>query len=1856
MNLKKLLLVGSVLFAGISQAATMPMPISGNSRNGVALCKDGNVYAWGVNAAEDSAVTNVLCLDTTVAGYVNKSFYSTPQLVNTKGVKLKQVESGSGGFFLGVSDKGILYLWGKIYTEALYYVDFVPVEATSVKGYNLDGTPGGEYMGNVKKVVGSTSGYIALMNDSSVVISRDFVHVDTIIGSPKFIDVCAGDDSFFALSTDGMVYSTGIWNGHSSSSFGEYTNNLKPVLLEETMEPLKNVVAIGAGDVVSFAVTEDGKAYGWGNDSWGGCTGTGKMKEVLYANRIFAGEYFSISGRSYLDNVKQIDGGRGYGAAVTFDGYVLYWGNNNGNGGVAGADNSAKSFRSPILLTYEDGSVVKDAVAIECGDNFGYVVNSKNQYFAFGQNDSGQCGVGSDSAAIRYLHPMTFDCELATLCPSVRLFVNNLLAGDTMTVCEDSEIRLETVISSVLEDDGYTLDWYLNGKRLSDTLLAGKVKEEGMYEVVMTPKDSLCSITSDGVYVKQEKRVVENLGGETLLSDTSNQKDYNLIFKVNSAAETELVIFGDESHSNVIDTITVSVGENTIRIPSSSASIEGSWASVWANKPSKTTILPSDEFQDAKEEAFIDYGIMLQTANKTTLRSFKTQFKGYVNPTEIGVTPILYKYNPDVSSLVKMETVFIGEERNFIISDTITECVVDCEFEIPNDEIYVVGMQFTGIGSIFCTSVQRQDLNSLLFDESVEDVKGLGVKWVGCTESSYNKPNPGSKNCYYDLVFTDIEDSKCGDVELLSKIKVAEPEPVQPAPSSSFVDININSGNPSFPFPQFLEYKEGKTLAKYNAEGVTHADMEKTMREAYQIMSHRCRYEETHCGVPYITFNNSEKHTDLLMGGSVFCTEGDGYMLLASAIFADQPTFNGLWMWIHDNRIPKATRYSDGEILYPDYEYSPGLADWRANGENGRPSGSATDGDEDIALALLIAHKQWGDTMMQNGKPVIDFNGNPISYKQMAKDYLSAFVDTFMCVQNGTKIGHISGDIGVDGYVHSGNNGREKTMWRLTQKDYPDITTSRVFSSGGDFGFFDYLAPAYYHEFAKWLEEDGEGTDWQINQYKRGEASSDWLMGEAYKQGHIPSIGKFDFDKEDDTKVTFSNCHLGEDFRSAWRTILNYLWHGNPETTWNPKTHQIDSVGNTFQRDMAIRYAEFMKRPMVDSEGNDCGVLGSSPSLKSLNWFGPVQSKVCYNMDGTVMSSISANFALGCSAPSVVALGDEELLGDIYRECELRWEDTSEDPSKDMTDDDRYINSTPRYFHGWFRTLGMLVTSGNLAAPADMKAKANVKVYMSVDKTFAYKGDSVTYGVQLRNYGSADAKDAVVTTKLDSAYEFVSATKGGAYNAADHSIIWNISNIPGFKTGELEATMDSVSFVVKVKDSEHNKVGLTSTVSGSNFESWVSNAYPNNATYTMERNEVDILDNPLALVKNLDTTDVSVNDTVECIIKIANNEVEWLNGGRDNVRLSYGRKFMEYNDFQFFRFWHDASEAYVNLGNYRVSYYLNDTCALSLDNKSNGIVYRLDNATEALRYGYLEDGKKVDITMEDVSTGEDENGTWNKRIIVRFPDILSATTSHLESFMDVKNLIHKGTWSPVVYRTSMSKNPTPINGIAEDLVDDWSFSDSIEVEYIDGRDNNFTVITPGWYNEETLGEDITNYARHICDDDVEGFDRVVVEEWDGYTWRRIQGRGPVSGENYRNVVLSDQLPKELKYIGQSDESGLVIKETDGKLSVEIPELKFGDEIVLKYRCKVVQDNVSNMIEIGAASLSANNSRIESNSPALKVKTPTKVRNVEIDQNELVDVYNTSGILLKRQVKYKNALDGLETGVYMVNGVKTIHLK
>ena len=56
------------------------------------------------------------------------------------------------------------------------------------------------------------------------------------------------------------------------------------------------------------------------------------------------------------------------------------------------------------------------------------------------------------------------------------------------------------------------------------------------------------------------------------------------------------------------------------------------------------------------------------------------------------------------------------------------------------------------------------------------------------------------------------------------------------------VTVHINSGNPAYPFPQFLEYACGGNLGTLNPEGVVHAEMEQDIRDAYQIHANEFEY------------------------------------------------------------------------------------------------------------------------------------------------------------------------------------------------------------------------------------------------------------------------------------------------------------------------------------------------------------------------------------------------------------------------------------------------------------------------------------------------------------------------------------------------------------------------------------------------------------------------------------------------------------------------------------------------------------------------------------------------------------------------------------------------------------------------------------------------------------------------------------------------------------------------------------------------------------------------------------------------------------------------------------------------------
>lgn len=928
-------------------------------------------------------------------------------------------------------------------------------------------------------------------------------------------------------------------------------------------------------------------------------------------------------------------------------------------------------------------------------------------------------------------------------------------------------------------------------------------------------------------------------------------------------------------------------------------------------------------------------------------------------------------------------------------------------------------------------------------------------------------------------------------------------------PLFSQVPVNINSGDPAFPFPQFLEYAQGKTLALYNAEGVTHCDMEKSMSEAYQVMANRFDYTGTVIdGVQLIRGN---------LGCPYDCAEGEGYAMLAAAYMGDKTTFDGLWMRVHDDMVVRTPRYEDGVENFPTYRYGR----YTIKEESGD---AAADGDWDIGLALLMATKQWG---ANSGVTVDDGNGGTkeMSYLYEAFHIINDFVDT-VGIDDGSGNGidgYVTGHIGIDGYPKGGNTFGENTNWGAT---LPINPSTEVFANDyNQDGFGSYIAPAYYRSFAKFLEDNG-GTTWSIEQYKKAEASSEWIMEQNHAQGRLPFAGAYDVDG---ANVTFKagdptqGKSDGEAFRMAWRTVLNYVWRGDGIYGWDPTTHSYDLSGNTAMKDNADELAAYIADPGI------CDALGSSPDPVSttINHQGISQVRQNVLGDGSTGTKNWTNFTLGTSAPAVAANGDPSLIAQLYRQLELKWDDQD----KGLAETDTIItDSEPEYFHGWFRLLGMLTLSGNLHAPENMVAGSNMKVYLSVDKTFAFIDDEVTYTVDYRNYGSLAATGVSISVNVDPQYEVIDA--GGA-SASGNALTYAIGTVPGVQSATGSSiTTGQRTFKVRVKAPKvTDRVCQTVTINNGNGPGWTSNEYPNNCSYTMERNCVDILgERSLKITKTSDREEVNPGNEVTFKLKFENSsDAGWLNGGRQHVNFSYGYAQSGPNSyFHLFRNWNNADEAYIDLSNYRMSFFMYDEVNKGIyDAGSNPNGWSLIGKN--LQTGNLAD---FNFIGEEIPVGQDGTKKWNQRLIIQFPPDITAPTHTVLSHLNNRYQLHKGTLKPIWYSVQMEANPAaPL--FAGRLDDDWSFVGP-EFQYAVGSGAEpYSLIGPNYADYNNPGMIMDRFDRDACSgfftpDKI--FTKVLVEEYDGYTWRRVSGDGPAPGREMYNVEILDTIPSDFTFV------------------------------------------------------------------------------------------------------------------------------
>lgn len=963
--------------------------------------------------------------------------------------------------------------------------------------------------------------------------------------------------------------------------------------------------------------------------------------------------------------------------------------------------------------------------------------------------------------------------------------------------------------------------------------------------------------------------------------------------------------------------------------------------------------------------------------------------------------------------------------------------------------------------------------------------------------------------------------------------------------------VEINSGNPRFPFPQFINYAAGENLAANNPEGVVHAEMEQDIRDAYQIMMNRARVEPYSLGgTPYLSFNNFVQHPDLRGGYGTFVTEGDGYALIAAAYMADKKTFNGLWMWCHDFRLTHVKRYIDCENLRFDYNFGRYAELWDVYTTEPSNEDRATDGTVDYAIALLMAYRQWGE---HSG--IIDDCGNEINYKTEALNFINSMVEPFLNTDRNDDLKfYMMGVVGLDGYMKSGNKWTELTDW--AQGTLQDIMSGIGVSMQGTGvdptgrsanvhwingrtvtrDFFDYHASAYFKEFGDFLQEVYDEnnpnyitTEFNIAQCRRAEASTDWLMEQAMGQGLIPYIGGISECANDGSSVTFHNVGEGEDFRLPMRNITNYIWHGTPNYRWDPVNHMVVDGTQNGEQIAANVLSQFLWEP-----GNNCESLGNDPTGMNLQYSGVSVLRQAYDATGTPIDSYYTNYTLGSSAPAPVASGDIELAAKMYRQQILEWdvEDTKEEAEADPNK--RYLGSTPKYFHGYYRTFGLLMLTGNYIPPTGSDPIANLKCYVDLDKTYGPRGDILTYTVSYRNYASVAAENSVLTFTVPDEVEFVSCEGGGAFNEGTRQVTWDLGEIPGFQTGGIDITRGEFTVVAKVV-ANSGRFCPTSSIICSNGTGWTSNEFPNNISATMERNCYDIVAKALVVNKISNLPEINPGMPVEYTIDFTNNaEAGYLDGGRPGTRATFAIGFSgtpanSLSQQLYFRLYHAAEEPYINYANYRLSYYLKSD--------TRGITPALGSEGWYIN-SWIDEGGPLVTQWDEIILpfGHEAQNNVNQRIIIGFPSALAAPAAHLYNQTGNDHRIHKGVNFPL----KLSASITDGNSVMQNFTDDWSYEPGVDVGAQTQDKMLFFPITPDWSDiiNFPAGQDVDTWHAEECRtipitlgglniDRV--FDRVMIEEFDGYGWRRVFGTSPFPGRPATDVVMEDTIPDEFVF-------------------------------------------------------------------------------------------------------------------------------
>lgn len=201
-------------------------------------------------------------------------------------------------------------------------------------------------------------------------------------GVTDVIAVATGAYHTMALTANGNVYTWG------RNTYGQLGNNCIGIVNSPArIEGIPPVKSISAGAFHSLAIGLDGKLYGWGNNTDGQLGGV-KSEHVVNESDEILGKRVLTPAQIIPSDVAFVSGGGNFTICIKNDGFVYAWGNNDY--GQLG-DGTNESSRDPVKVTN-----IESAVQISAGFKHSLAViedEGNHRLFSWGDNSAGQLGL-----------------------------------------------------------------------------------------------------------------------------------------------------------------------------------------------------------------------------------------------------------------------------------------------------------------------------------------------------------------------------------------------------------------------------------------------------------------------------------------------------------------------------------------------------------------------------------------------------------------------------------------------------------------------------------------------------------------------------------------------------------------------------------------------------------------------------------------------------------------------------------------------------------------------------------------------------------------------------------------------------------------------------------------------------------------------------------------------------------------------------------------------------------------------------------------------------------------------------------------------------------------------------------------------------------------------------------------------------------------------------------------------------------------------------------------------------------------------------------------------------------------------